>query len=219
MSRPQGQEWLHARPRPPPSRSRIPRDRYGNPITGLKLNRRDPEVAQFLQDRYDSLEYFAQYAAGATAFPDREHLVTRLPSDDGGREKRELSVFDKIYQYDIPASEQPPVLPRQKPGTDGATAQDRLDLVEDVDMKKVDAVFAKAGIKFEILKTLGVGGNGMAFLCEISGTQDSLNEGKKERFVVKYDARGNLVEEKELMMVCHAPHTFLERRPCGLPAN
>lgn len=167
---------------------------YATPVA---MGQANPDVAQFLRDKQDLNEFFAQYLAGATIWPDRFPLVYRMPNQ---LEKRIVGAWDNIYKLEMPLLAQPPNERRVLPGEGGAAA--RGSLVGEKEKKAALLEFKTAGFNLRILKVLGVGGMGIAFLCEAFGTRDTPDTGRRPKLVLKYDAGGgDMTEEKAFMMV------------------
>lgn len=177
----------------------------------LPIDFRNQAMLDFLQDREFLREYFARYLAGADIWPDREGLVVRI---DNGREKRIDGAWDDVYKLEMPIENMRPNQRRTLPGH-GGTAAGRASLIRDEDKQQAMGVFGQFGFNVKILKTLGFGGNGVAFLCETRGSQHTSDAGQRKKFVLKLDASGMGMEaEKKLMMVrmlgstCPKPSPF-----------
>lgn len=164
----------------------------------LPIDFRNQATLNFLQDREFLREYFARYLAGADLWPDREGLILRIHD---GREKRIDGAWDDIYRLEMPIPNMRLNLRRTLPGDDG-TAAGRASLIGNEDNQQATGVFGQFGFHVNILKTLGFGGNGVAFLCETRGSQHTSDSGQRNKFVLKLDASGMGMEaEKKLMMV------------------
>lgn len=167
---------------------------YATPVA---MNRQHPDIIQFLQDKVYLNEYFAQYLAGATVYPNRMHMVYRLPDQ---HEKRIVGAWENIYKLEMPLAAQLPNERRGLPGAGGASA--RGSLIGEMEKKEALMEFSAGGFNVRILKVLGMGGMGVAFLLEAFGTKWTPDTGKRTKFVLKYDVGAvDMTEEKRLMMV------------------
>lgn len=166
-------------------------------VSPVPLDPNHPDVARFLQLRDEYISFFSFYAVGALALPGRDHLAVRMPDV---REKRIVGAWENVYNADLPVALMLPAGARDLPGQGGA--QGRAALVGNLERQEAVQPFSAAGFNVRILRTLGYGGNGIAFLCEATGTVFTQNAGPPRKFVLKFDpGMVGMDDEKDLMMV------------------
>lgn len=163
----------------------------------MPLDVQNADVAAFLYEKQTLDEFFARYVAGVGVFPGRSQYVVRV---NDLREKRILGAWENIYNADLPVALLPPPMTREIPGQGGATG--RASLITEFEKQEALQSFRTASFNVRILRTLGYGGNGIAFLCEALGTGFTPNRGSPRKFVLKYDAGMiGMDDEKHLTMV------------------